>query len=955
MTGLTSAEAATRLAELGPNEVPSAPPVPLVRRILAQLADPMILLLIGAFVVVFVIGDVADAVIISAVVVLNTAIGVVQEVRAANAIAALEQVSAPRARVRRDGRWEEVSSRLVVMDDVVRLEAGDVVPADLRLVEAVSLDVDEASMTGESLPVSRREGDELLSGVVVTHGRGMGVVVRTGAQSGLGRIAALIAQTRLRSTPLQQRLARLSRQLVTVTAGLALLVVVLGVARGDGVTDALILAVSLGVAAVPESLPAVVSVALAMGAHRMAKRSALVRWLPAVETLGSVTVLASDKTGTLTEGRMTVQRAWTPLGMSTVTGRGYEVAGDIVGPSAAQAARLMRDLALCNEARIFRDGPDDWRIVGDPMEAALLVAAAKGGVEQPALRDAWTRVDEIPFDSESQRMTTVDRRDDGCLLEVVKGAPEVVLDLAAGSSDVHEARRVAHELADSGYRVLAVVDRLQRARDEGADGVASGDAVVHELVGLVGIVDPLRAEAPDVVRACQEAGIRTILITGDHPATARAIAVEVGIAGEGALVVSGDAVARGDHVEQVESIAVYARTRPEQKVDIIDAWQARGHVVAMTGDGVNDAPALRRADLGVAMGDRGTEVARQAADLVLADDQLRTVVHAVEEGRRIYSNIRGFLRYALAGGLAEVGVILLGPFVGLGFPPRARPDPLDQHAHPRRARCRLRQRTARPAHHAPAQSLARAVGPGGWPGAPDPGRRVDDRGGEPRGRTARLVPWRVDPDLGVPLPRSRPARPGTGPPGPAPRAGLAQPRPGGGGRHGGRPPTGSSDVVAAAGPARDARRRGRRPRPADRSRRRAGCGDRAPGSAPPPTGAASGALTAARSRAVRPLLGGTDAPAATELLGPDSQPHDPGGQPWLGTTSGARDARDALCLPLPWSSSGRPGPSRAAASCSRTVAYDCSSTRASTKDSPSCAVVTGSRSRWTRAASPRWS
>lgn len=668
MTGLTSAEAATRLAELGPNEVPSAPPVPLVRRILAQLADPMILLLIGAFVVVFVIGDVADAVIISAVVVLNTAIGVVQEVRAANAIAALEQVSAPRARVRRDGRWEEVSSRLVVMDDVVRLEAGDVVPADLRLVEAVSLDVDEASMTGESLPVSRREGDELLSGVVVTHGRGMGVVVRTGAQSGLGRIAALIAQTRLRPTPLQQRLARLSRQLVTVTAGLALLVVVLGVARGDGVTDALILAVSLGVAAVPESLPAVVSVALAMGAHRMAKRSALVRWLPAVETLGSVTVLASDKTGTLTEGRMTVQRAWTPLGMSTVTGRGYEVAGDIVGPSAAQAARLMRDLALCNEARIFRDGPDDWRIVGDPMEAALLVAAAKGGVEQPALRDAWTRVDEIPFDSESQRMTTVDRRDDGCLLEVVKGAPEVVLDLAAGSSDVHEARRVAHELADSGYRVLAVVDRLQRARDEGADGVASGDAVVHELVGLVGIVDPLRAEAPDVVRACQEAGIRTILITGDHPATARAIAVEVGIAGEGALVVSGDAVARGDHVEQVESIAVYARTRPEQKVDIIDAWQARGHVVAMTGDGVNDAPALRRADLGVAMGDRGTEVARQAADLVLADDQLRTVVHAVEEGRRIYSNIRGFLRYALAGGLAEVGVILLGPFVGLGFP-----------------------------------------------------------------------------------------------------------------------------------------------------------------------------------------------------------------------------------------------------------------------------------------------
>lgn len=291
LEGLSSAEARTRLEEQGPNEVPSAPPVRLISRVLAQLRDPMILLLLGALVVVLILGDVPDAVIIAAVVVLNTTIGVVQEVRAENAISALEQVSAPRARVRRDGRWEELSSRLVVVGDVVRLEAGDVVPADLRLVEAVALDVDEASMTGESLPVARADGDELLSGTVITHGRGRGVVVRTGADSGLGRIATLIAQTALRPTPLQQRLARLSRQLVTVTGGLALLVLALGVIRGDGFGDALILAVALGVAAVPESLPAVVSVALAMGAHRMARRSALVRWLPAVETLGSVTVL----------------------------------------------------------------------------------------------------------------------------------------------------------------------------------------------------------------------------------------------------------------------------------------------------------------------------------------------------------------------------------------------------------------------------------------------------------------------------------------------------------------------------------------------------------------------------------------------------------------------------------------------------------------------------------------
>ena len=661
--GLSSAEAETRLEELGPNEVPSAPPVRLTSRVLAQLADPMILLLLGALVVVLLIGDVPDAVIIAAVVVLNTTIGVVQEVRAESAIAALEQISAPRARVRRDGRWEELSSRLVVVGDEVRLEAGDVVPADLRLVEAVALEVDEASMTGESLPVARADGQELLSGTVITHGRGRGVVVRTGAESGLGRIAALIAASRLRPTPLQQRLARLSRQLVAVTGGLALLVLVLGVVRGDGIGDALILAVALGVAAVPESLPAVVSVALAMGAHRMARRSALVRWLPAVETLGSVTVLASDKTGTLTEGRMTVQRVWTPAGESTVTGRGYEVQGDIIGPGGAGTDRLLRDLALCNEARIFRDGPTEWRLVGDPMEAALLVAAAKGGVEQPAMRDGWTRVDETPFDSESQCMTTLDRHVRGGLLEVVKGAPEVVLRLVAETADAAEAHRVALELANEGFRVLAVADRTCEGEQD-----CSGGSVSHELVGLVGIADPLRAEAVDVIRACHDAGIKTILITGDHPATARAIATEVGIADDGAQVILGDAVARGEHVQQVESIAVYARTQPEQKVDIVDAWQARGHIVAMTGDGVNDAPALRRADLGVAMGDRGTEVARQAADLVLADDQLGTVVHAVEEGRRIYSNIRGFLRYAISGGLAEVVVILVGPFVGLGFP-----------------------------------------------------------------------------------------------------------------------------------------------------------------------------------------------------------------------------------------------------------------------------------------------
>ncbi len=376
-------------------------------------------------------------------------------------------------------------------------------------------------------------------------------------------------------------------------------------------------------AAIPESLPAVVSVALAMGAYRMARRAAVVRWLPAVETLGSVSVLASDKTGTLTEGRMTVQRLWTREGPCEVTGRGYAVHGELVGAGAggAAVARLLRDLVLCNDAGLTRGDDAAWQVMGDPIESALLVAAAKHGITVSGLREHWSRTDETPFDSERQYMRTVHRGSDGPL-EVMKGAPEVVLGSVPG--DVEEARLAAESLAEQGFRVLAVADRCPES------------GVPFDLVGLVGIADPPRGDAADVVAACRDAGIRTVLVTGDHPATARAVATQVGIARAEGRVVDGEVVARGEHAAQVESIDVYARTQPEQKVDIVDAWRARGHVVAMTGDGVNDAPALRRADIGVAMGGRGTEVARQAADLVLVDDDLRTVVTAVGEGRRIY-------------------------------------------------------------------------------------------------------------------------------------------------------------------------------------------------------------------------------------------------------------------------------------------------------------------------------
>jgi Ca2+-transporting ATPase len=660
--GLSAAEAAARLHEHGPNRPPEAPPRDWLRRVGDQLRDPMILLLLGAFVVTVVLRDVSDAIIIMIVVTLNSGIGVFQEVRAEHAVAALNRMAAPHATVLRDGRPVTVDAAEVVPGDLLRLDAGDIVPADATLDDAFSLQVDESAMTGESVPVDRDRGMEVLAGTVVTRGRGLATVTRTGAQSGLGRIAAMIAGAGLRPTPLQKRLKSLSQVLVTLVLALAAVVFLLGLVRGQDPAEMLILAVSLAVAAIPESLPAVVSVALAMGAYRMARRSAIVRWLPAVETLGSVTVLASDKTGTLTEGRMVVQRLWTPTAEYDVTGRGYDRAGAVVrrtdGGADPLLRRLLVDLVLCNDAHLGGSAEDRWTVVGDPMEAALLVAADKGGAPQ-SLRETWTRVEELPFDSQRQRMTTVQRSYDGPWRAVCKGAPEVVLDLAEGP--VEAARAEAHALADQGFRVMAVAD-ADHARMPGTPEAGLS------LVGLVAISDPAREGARQVVEDCQAAGIRLVLITGDHPATARAIAGGLGITEAAPEVADGSMVARGEHVDRVDEIGVYARTKPEQKVDIVQAWQRRGDVVAMTGDGVNDAPALRIADIGVAMGERGTEVARQAADLVLADDDLRTVVVAVGEGRRIFTNIRTFLRYGLSGGLAEVAVILLAPFLGMPLP-----------------------------------------------------------------------------------------------------------------------------------------------------------------------------------------------------------------------------------------------------------------------------------------------
>ncbi|MEO7060866.1 MAG: cation-transporting P-type ATPase [Lapillicoccus sp.] len=696
--GLSDEEAATRRLVHGDNRVVVRAPTPVWRRVVDQLRDPMILVLLAAAALTVATGDLKDAVIIAVVVVVNTAVGVIQEVRAGEAVAALSALTAPTARVRRDGVSQTLPADALVPGDVVELAEGDIVPADCELLESAALLVDEAAVTGESVPVEKArrlgtpdpvEEGRLSAGTVVVRGRAVALVTATGPGSAMGRIAQLM-DTGTTTTPLQRRLAGLGRLLAIGAGGLCLVVAVLGLLGGQPLEVMAVTAISLVVAAVPESLPAVVTLSLALGAKRMAARQAIVRRLAAVETLGSVTILATDKTGTLTEGRMVAEVLWTPAGEATVTGTGYAPEGEIRGadavPTAATGAAYIDLLAaavLCNDATLEPPSVPggDWRAVGDPTEAALLAVAGKLGTDPVAGLGAQ-RVDELPFDSLRRRMTTLHRQGDGRWLVTCKGAPEVILLSSVVTADptvLAQAVTRARELGAAGYRVLAMARALL---DDRPTELLAAEAGL-ELLGLVAIADPPRPGAAETIASCRRAGIVPILITGDHPSTARAIAERLGILlpgevvdGEGREVA--DACAASDLAAgsgpsfaadpAAGQVRVYARSTPEQKMAVIGAWQDAGQVVAMTGDGVNDGPAMRRADIGIAMGGRGTEVARQAADLVLADDNLATVVTAVEEGRRVYANVRRFLLYGLAGGTAEILVMLLGPFLGLALP-----------------------------------------------------------------------------------------------------------------------------------------------------------------------------------------------------------------------------------------------------------------------------------------------
>jgi len=678
--GLQPAEVERRMDIHGPNELPSVARRGPFALFAAQFTDFMVLVLLAAAVVSGLIGDLIDTAAILVIVLLNAGIGFMQSWRADRAMAALKQLATAQATVLRSSQTQEVPARELVPGDIVLLEAGNKIPADLRLIHSAQLHVDESALTGESVTVAKHTaalpdtadsalGDRInmaFKGTVATHGRGRGLVVATGTATQLGKVAQLMDQED-RSTPLQRRLAAFGKRLALVVIGICVVIFVAGIWRGEQALLMALTAISLAVAAIPEALPAVVSVLLALGARRMVAVNALVRRLPSVETLGSVTTICSDKTGTLTQNKMHAELAW-DAHQTWVPGE------QPPGPVLLQA---LRAAALCNDAH--RNGESNpaevWQ--GDPTETALVMAAQSGGVDKAMLDIKWPRLKELPFDSERKLMTTLHRSATG-FVGYTKGAPEAVLACCDsqwspdGPQQLDSAAVIqqADTLAAQGLRVLALA---LREHAELPDMQAPAQVEQHlQFLGLIALIDPPRAEAAAAVRDCISAGITPVMITGDHPATARAIALRLGIVADAqAEVLTGQDLSALDDtalLSRVAQVRVYARVDPAQKIRIVEALQAQGEIVAMTGDGVNDAPALQRADIGVAMGKGGTDVAREAASMVLLDDNFATIVAAVREGRRIYDNIRKFVRYAMTGNSGEIWTLFLAPLLFLPIP-----------------------------------------------------------------------------------------------------------------------------------------------------------------------------------------------------------------------------------------------------------------------------------------------
>ena len=658
-SGLSSGEADKRLQESGLNELKQKKKTSPLVMFLLQFKDIMILILFGAAAVAAFTGDLKDAIVILVIVVLNAIAGFVQEYRAEKAMDALKKMSVSPAKVRRDNTVKELSSTHIVPGDIVILEAGSMVPADLRIIETHNLKIDESSMTGESHPVEKTH-DQLEDGLaladrhnmaykntLVTYGRGVGVSVATGMKTEIGSIAKMLDEAESK-TPLQKRLTDFSKKLSIAVLGICVVIYVAGLLRGEEPIEMLLVAISVAVAAVPEALPAVITVTLALGAKKMVRKNALIRKLPAVETLGSVTFICTDKTGTLTQNRMTVTETWVPANAPSIPNIGS------VEDELLLAMRLNNDATVNEKAEL----------TGDPTEIALAQYAKDHGKQNGDL----ARVHEWPFDSDRKMMTTVHEMHDQ-LLVITKGALEAVL-TTCNNFDAAQVNEQSERMAANGQRVLAYSFKLtNKVSNEQLDGQLEKD---QQFLGLAGMIDPPRPEAKAAVKECTTAGIIPVMITGDHPATAKAIASELGILqNENDRAITGielEKLSADDFEDDVQEWKVYARVTAAQKLDIVKALQKRGEFVAMTGDGVNDAPALKQANIGIAMGKAGTDVSKEAAHMILLDDNFASIVKAVKEGRRIFDNIRKFIRYVLTGNSAEIWTIFLAPLIGFPIP-----------------------------------------------------------------------------------------------------------------------------------------------------------------------------------------------------------------------------------------------------------------------------------------------
>jgi Ca2+-transporting ATPase len=687
LLGLSSEEALKRLDEYGTNEIKEKKKKTPLLMFVDQFKDFMIIVLIAAAFVSGIIGELSDTVAIVVIVALNAVIGFVQEYRAEKAIEALKRMAAPFATVLRDGAPANIPSSGLVPGDIVMLEAGKAVPADIRLTEAAQVKVDESALTGESVPTEKHMKpmhDELLplgdrknmtyKGTFVTYGRGSGVVVETGMNTELGRIAAMIQEEEEVKTPLQKRLAAFGQRLAIAVIAICAIVFIVGTVRGEKPLLLLLTAISLAVAAIPEALPAVVTISLALGAKKMVKQNALIRRLPAVETLGSVTYICSDKTGTLTQNRMTVEEVY--LGNEII---GTEELMD-------EKSDMLKELKQSNASVFFRatslsnDTKQDaaGNPIGDPTETALFDFAFKHGFVKDRMEREFPRVAEIPFDSERKLMTTIHRWEDGRFVSFTKGAAEVLIEKSSGiltqdgqrPLDMPSALKAITKMASDGLRVLGIA---MRTWDVYPDDTTSGNIESGlTVLGFIGMMDPPREEAKDAISLCKTAGITPVMITGDHPLTAKSIARRLGIIDDDVKAVTTgvelEHLSMEEFEEKVEHIRVYARVAPEQKLKIVKALQDKGQFVAMTGDGVNDAPALKHADIGIAMGISGTDVSKEASHMILIDDNFATIVKAVKEGRRIFDNIRKFIRYTMTSNSGEIWTIFLAPFLGLPIP-----------------------------------------------------------------------------------------------------------------------------------------------------------------------------------------------------------------------------------------------------------------------------------------------